>query len=126
MRGARRMLVVLAVLALVAAACEGASDSGGDGGGDGGNTGPLDDTFTYSVNSEVITDWDPASSYSNEVIAMHNVYETLTRYDAQTQEVQPLLATEWSASDDGLVWTFTLREGVTFHTGRAMDATAVK
>jgi peptide/nickel transport system substrate-binding protein len=37
-----------------------------------------------------------------------------------------LLATSWKKSSDGLTWTFTLRKGVTFHDGRAMDSTAVK
>jgi peptide/nickel transport system substrate-binding protein len=84
------------------------------------------DTFTYGANLAVVTDLDPASSYSNEVVAMHNIYESLTRYDSATGEVLPALATEWSVSDDGLTWTFTLRDGVTFHTGNPMDAAAAK
>ncbi len=83
-------------------------------------------TFTYGSHLAVVTDLDPASSYSNEVIAMHNIYESLTRYDSQTGTVMPALATEWSASEDGLTWTFTLRDDVTFHGGRAMDAEAAK
>jgi peptide/nickel transport system substrate-binding protein len=73
-----------------------------------------------------VTDLDPATEYSNEISAMQNVYESLTRYNAQTRKAEPLLATSWTKSSDGLVWTFTLRKGVTFHDGRAMDATAVK
>ena len=34
----------------------------------------------------------------------------------------PGLATEWSVSDDRLTWTFTLREGVTFHDGSPFTA----
>jgi peptide/nickel transport system substrate-binding protein len=83
-------------------------------------------TFTYASNLAVVTDLDPASSYSNEVIAMHNIYESLTRYDSASASVLPALATEWSASEDGLTWTFTLRDDVTFHTGRPMDAEAAK
>ncbi|MFN8623442.1 MAG: ABC transporter substrate-binding protein [Chloroflexota bacterium] len=83
-------------------------------------------TFTYASHVAVVTDLDPATSYSNEVIAMHNIYESLTRYDSATGTVKPALATEWTTSEDGLTWTFTLRDGVTFHTGRAMDATAAK
>ena len=84
------------------------------------------DTFTYAPNNPVVTDLDPATSYSNEVTAMHNMYESLTHYDSASGEVLPSLATEWSASDDGLTWTFTLRDDATFHTGRAMDADAAK
>jgi len=39
--------------------------------------------------------------------------------------VQPELATEWSLSEDELEWTFTLREGVTFHNGEPFTAEAV-
>ncbi|GLU50322.1 ABC transporter substrate-binding protein [Nocardiopsis ansamitocini] len=83
-------------------------------------------TFTYLAPTEVVTEWDPAASYSNELFAFPNIYETLTRYNSETSAVEPLLATEWSRSDDGTTWTFTLREDVTFHSGAPMDATAVK
>jgi len=83
-------------------------------------------TFTYASHLAVVTDLDPATSYSNEVIAMHNIYESLTRYDSASGTVRPALATKWSSSADGLTWTFTLQEGVTFHTGRPMDAAAAK
>lgn len=46
-------------------------------------------TFTYANNLTVMTSWDPASSYSNEVIAMNNIYEQLTRYDSTTGTVKP-------------------------------------
>jgi peptide/nickel transport system substrate-binding protein len=84
------------------------------------------DTFTYAPNLAVVTDLDPASSYSNESTAMHNMYESLTRYDSPSGTVMPALATEWSSTDDGMTWTFTLRDDVTFHSGRPMDAAAAK
>ncbi len=90
------------------------------------STAPVDTTFTYASHTQVVTDLDPATSYSNEVIAMHDVYESLTRYDAVTKKVVPALASSWTSSPDGKTWTFTLRSGVTFHTGRAMDAAAAK
>ncbi|HET9461503.1 MAG TPA: ABC transporter substrate-binding protein, partial [Gaiellaceae bacterium] len=40
-------------------------------------------------------------------------------------DIEPALATEWEASEDGLAWTFTLREGVTFHDGEPFNAEAV-
>src|SRR5215211_7667842 len=124
MRSARfRWVVVLAAFAVAAGACTG--DEGG-GGTTGGGTNAEPDTFTYSVNSEVMIGWDPATGYSNEVIALHNIYETLTRYNADTQEVEPLLAESWESSKDGLTWTFTLRPDVTFHTGNPLTAEAAR
>lgn len=40
--------------------------------------------------------------------------------------IRPMLATSWSASEDGLTWTFELREGVTFHNGDELTAADVK
>ncbi|MBC7098667.1 ABC transporter substrate-binding protein [Candidatus Bipolaricaulota bacterium] len=80
----------------------------------------------YGYHSEVTVFWDPAYSFSNEIIWMHNVYETLLRYDPFTDQFQPVLAESYERSEDGLTWTFYLRQGVRFHTGREMDAEAVK
>lgn len=85
------------------------------------------DTFTYAWNlDEVMVGWDPATAYSSEIIAMNNIYEQLTRYDAETKTVEPLLATKWTTSPDGLTWTFTLRQDVEFSTGRPFDAASAK
>jgi peptide/nickel transport system substrate-binding protein len=83
-------------------------------------------TFVYGTYTQVMIEWDPASAYENEGIALHNMYETLTRYDAPTHKVLPLLATSWSKSQGGKTWTFKLRKGVKFHTGRVFDAQAAK
>ena len=83
-------------------------------------------TFTYGSHVSVVTDLDPATSYSNEVIAMHNIYESLTRYDTASGTLKPALASSWTSSADGKTWTFTLQPNVTFHTGRALDSTAAK
>jgi len=83
--------------------------------------------FTYDTYTQVMVDgFDPATEYSNGILAMSNMYETLTRYNPVTQAVDPLLATSWSHSTDGLTWTFNLRHGVHFHTGRLMTAQAAK
>ena len=56
---------------------------------------------------------------------LENVYDTLVMFDSSLQIV-PGLAESWTASDDGLTWTFTLREGVTFHDGTPLTASDVK
>ena len=78
------------------------------------------------IDSFDIKDWDPAVIYSSEVRTLLNVYETLTHYNAETGKADPLLATDWSVSDDGLTWTFNLRHGVMFHDGTPFNAAAAK
>ena len=120
-RGLAAAVLVL-VLALVGSACGSTSKPAGAGsGGSAANA-----TFTYGAFTPVMVGWDPATDYSNEIIAMNNMYETLTRYDSQTGQVQPLLATSWTKSADAKTWTFTIRQGVKFHDGRAMTAADVK
>ena len=88
---------------------------------------PVNKVFTYDTTSPVMVDgWDPATEYSNGIIAMSEMYETLTRYNSATNTVGPLLATSWSSADGGKTWTFHLRHGVIFHTGLPMTAQAAK
>lgn len=49
-----------------------------------------------------------------------NVYQTLAEHETGTDELVPLLATEWT--NDGTEWTFTLRDDVTFSNGEKFDA----
>jgi peptide/nickel transport system substrate-binding protein len=50
------------------------------------------------------------------------VFDTLVQYRDGSSEVEPGLATQWTPSKDGLVWTFRLREGVRFHDGTLLTA----
>ena len=54
-------------------------------------------------------------------ITYANIFEGLTRID-ETGTVQPGLAKSWSISKDGLTYTFSLQDGVTFHDGSSFDA----
>ncbi|SFZ84565.1 peptide/nickel transport system substrate-binding protein [Devosia enhydra] len=56
---------------------------------------------------------------------LKNVYQGFTDTDAEGNVV-PLLATSWEAHEDGLGFTFRLREGVKFHTGNVFGARDVK
>ena len=53
-----------------------------------------------------------------------NVFEGLTRID-RDGAVQPALAKSWTVSDDGLTYSFTLHEGVSFHDGSSLEASDV-
>lgn len=147
----RRCIALLLLLALLLAACSGSTDTdpsaddadggadsaddadGADGADDGSDAAATDgaapadpdDAFVYVAALDVITEWDPAVAYSNELWVLQNTYETLTRYDPASEQVLPLLATSWETDEDGTTWQFTLRDDVQFHTGRTMDAEAV-
>lgn len=62
----------------------------------------------------------------NSLIVQQQIYERLIEFKPGTTEPQPALATSWSVSADGKVWTFKLRPGVKFHDGTNFDAQAVK
>ncbi|MBD8466124.1 ABC transporter substrate-binding protein [Plantibacter sp. CFBP 8798] len=54
-----------------------------------------------------------------------NVYEGLYRL-TDDGEVEPVLAADSTVSDDGLTYTFTLKDGVTFHSGDPLTSADVK
>lgn len=58
--------------------------------------------------------WQSAASDTDAIF--HNVFEGLCLYD-ENGEIIPGLAESWDISDDGLTYTFHLRQGVKFHNG---------
>ena len=50
------------------------------------------------------------ASDSNSIIVMQNLYEGLFQYDPSTSEAIPAIAKEYTVSEDGLTWTFILRD----------------
>lgn len=100
----KRYLLTLALAALPAALAQAPAD-------------------TYVVNEfgEVVT-LDPARAYdTGSGHPIENIYETLYTYDGENiDEFAPLLATDYEVSEDGATYTFTLREGVQFHSGNTM------
>lgn len=70
---------------------------------------------------------DPTSAAAGAIdsVLYANVFEGLTRFMSDGAVV-PGLAESWEISEDGTVYTFNLRDGVTFHDGTSMDAEDVK
>ncbi len=67
----------------------------------------------------------PASSQHNALLPIFDgLVEKDWTADADFPPIIPGLATEWSVSDGGLVYTFKLREGVKFHDGTPFNAEA--
>lgn len=72
--------------------------------------------------------WAPKSAdpYTGGYYLLRNcVVETLVSVDYEGK-LAPGLAESWEVSDDGLTWTFHLREGVKFHDGTPFNADAMK
>ena len=82
----------------------------------------IGDTTFNSENWEETV--DPHRTYNGWACIRYGVGETLVHY-TDTMELEPWLATDWT-NDGDCTWTVTLRDGVKFSSGRAMDAQAVK
>ncbi|MGY2067557.1 ABC transporter substrate-binding protein [Blastococcus sp. SYSU DS0619] len=117
-----RLLSLGAVGALTLSACSGGGESVDTGGGGGGGG---DDVLVAAVSAQP-DQFDPhvTSAYPSFQV-LENVYDTLVVPNPQDLTMEPSLATDWEVSEDGLTWTFTLREGVTFHDGSEFDASDV-
>ncbi|NED96953.1 ABC transporter substrate-binding protein [Phytoactinopolyspora alkaliphila] len=129
-QGLWRMAAAALGTALVLAACDTGEDVDVDQDGSGaengatdedGDAAPVQGTFVAAISGEP-DQFDPhvTSAYASFQV-LENVYDTLVVPDDEG-EFQPSLATEWTTSDDGLTWTFTLRDDVVFHDGSEFDA----
>lgn len=77
---------------------------------------------TLRVAMQSIVQIDPAFiSSDSEVLVANHVYDYLIDIDP-TQNITPRLAVGWQSSDNGLVHTITLAEGVTWHDGDPFTA----
>ena len=75
-------------------------------------------TMTIGVTSFADT-LEPTEQYFSWVISRYGVGQGLTKFDEEGNMV-PCLASEWTNSEDGKTWTFTIREGVKFSNGNDM------
>ncbi len=84
------------------------------------------DTLIIGMQDDVAS-LDPAKSFETAAAGiMTQVYDTLVGYAEEdfTQAI-PKLAETWEISEDGKVWTFHLRQNVSFASGNPMNADAV-
>ncbi|MCV2490615.1 ABC transporter substrate-binding protein [Geodermatophilus sp. YIM 151500] len=118
-----RLLALTAAGALAVSACSGGEgvDTGTGGGGGGGG----ENTLVAAVAAQP-DQLDPhvTTAYPSFQV-LENVYDTLVVPNAEDLTMEPSLAESWETSEDGLTWTFTLREGVTFHDGSEFDSADV-
>lgn len=70
---------------------------------------------------------DPAVAQDSSSFSVtHNVYDTLYDIDLAKLQLVPSLAADYALSEDGKTYTFTLREGVQFHSGNDFTTADVK
>lgn len=70
--------------------------------------------------------FDPHIHASSELgIPLRSVYDTLLYRNPQTLQFEAGLASAWTVADDGVTYTFTLRQDVRFHDGTPFNAQAV-
>ncbi|MBF4579818.1 ABC transporter substrate-binding protein [Frigoribacterium sp. VKM Ac-2530] len=113
------LLALASAGALLLAGCA----SGGDASDDG--TPRAGGTLTYATGDAEPTCLDPhvGGNYPQALVSTQYL-ESLVSKDSEG-EVVPWLADSWEESDDGLSWTFTLRDDVSFTDGTPFDAAAV-
>lgn len=87
-----------------------------------------DNTVIIANDVQDIITLDPGRAYEvTNLTVFHAVYETLVNVPADDlTALEPGLAESWEISDDGLTYTFHLRDGVTFHSGNPMTAEDVR
>jgi len=112
----RVLVATAAVLTLVA--CSGGDAVDVDGSGSGESEGGGQGGTLVAAISGQPDQLDPqsTSAYASFQV-LENVFDTLVEPDQELQ-MQPALAESWETSEDGLTWTFELRDGVTWHNGR--------
>jgi len=80
-----------------------------------------DNVLVVSLSSDPTSLYLPRAADRTASNASHTLYDTLM-FINESSELEPRLATAWEIGEDGLTYTFTLRQGVTFHNGEPFTA----
>ena len=86
------------------------------------------DNYLRYLNSEDPSTLDVQLTTGDYMVPL-NIYDTLVESTCDEQgnaSISPALAESWTVSDDGLTYTFKLREGVKFHNGEELKASDVE
>jgi peptide/nickel transport system substrate-binding protein len=123
----------LLALGLLMAACGGDDSGGGTGGGDGEQGDPDEGTtpvrggsLVYAREAETSSPWTPAAMLCDTSChqAIRGIYDTLT-FVGEDLQPHPYLLESFEPNPTFDQWTFTAREGITFHDGTPFDADAL-
>jgi len=87
-----------------------------------GTSETIPDVFVFARGADA-QKLDPADVDDGESVnTMAQIFEGLIGFVPGTLEIEPVLAESWSISEDGLEYTFNIREGVHFHDGTPLNA----
>lgn len=85
------------------------------------------ETLTVGLVDPTIDSLNPFTTYYRTVTSLHRLmYDFLTNYTAEDATPTEGLAEEWKHSDDGLTWTYTIRDDSTFSDGEPVTAEDVE
>src|SRR4030067_1397098 len=82
-------------------------------------------SLTFAGGTEIITLDPHFATHAHTANVIMHIHETLVRYDVDMSLIASL-AESWTVSENGFIWTFRLRKGISFHDGTAFNAGAVK
>jgi len=105
--------IVAAILVAVVAGCT-------SGGGTESNS-----TIRVTRDGPIVPVFHPARATDNTYPLMYLIYDTLVSVGSDEKTIEPRLAEKWEVSDDGRVFTFHLRDGVTWQDGKPLTAADV-
>ena len=110
------------MLGAIVSACGGANSASSSGGGSAG--GAAKPGASLKIAGVVPTGAINPQSIADEggLTMMQQTGETLVFNNPKTNLLEPVLATSWKSNEAGDVWTFKLRDGVTFNNGQPMTA----
>jgi peptide/nickel transport system substrate-binding protein len=122
------MLKIIGVFSIISMLLISAACSSDQASGKKENAGSSDPKQGGTVTTPIVGDpifnpWHP-NAYAESNLVNRVIFSGLTK-PGKDQAPAPALATDWKASDDGLVWTFNLRKGVKWHDGEPFTAADV-
>ena len=115
MKKVRFLLILITVQAILLGLLGQVSAFGAEEGGD---------NITVALSGQILSLDPQRSAGTPSECVRRQMYEGLV-YSDENNRIHPLLADEWSVSEDGLTWTFNLKKGIKFHDGTVMTAAAV-